>query len=144
MTPHGRFALSRSPADPGRSDDLAVLAGDRHRWSIYFFGLAPHIPMLFGVCVASLVALRCGHGWQSIQDGMVAGITNALPSIIILMIIGVLIGVWILGGVVPTLIYYGLQVLSPTYFLAAATVICAIASLATGTSWGTTGRSAWR
>jgi Na+:H+ antiporter, NhaC family len=76
--------------------------------SIYFFGLAPHIPMLFGVAVASLVALRCGHNWQSIQDGMVAGITNALPSIIILMIIGVLIGVWILGGVVPTLIYYGL------------------------------------
>ena len=107
--------------------------------SIYFFGLAPHIPMLFGVCVASLVALRCGHGWQSIQDGMVAGITNALPSIIILMIIGVLIGVWILGGVVPTLIYYGLQILTPTYFLVAATVICAIASLATGTSWGTTG-----
>ena len=107
--------------------------------SIYFFGLAPQIPMLFGVGVASLVAMRCGHDWQSIQDGMIAGITNALTSIIILMIVGVLIGVWILAGVVPTLVYYGLQVLSPAYFLAAATVICAIASLATGTSWGTTG-----
>jgi len=107
--------------------------------SIFFFGLAPQIPMLFGVCVASLVALRCRHDWQSVQDGMIAGITNALTSIIILMIVGVLIGVWILGGVVPTLVYYGLQILSPGYFLAAATVICAIASLATGTSWGTTG-----
>ena len=107
--------------------------------SIYFFGLAPQIPMLFGVGVASLVAMRCGHDWQSVQDGMIAGITNALTSIIILMIVGVLIGVWILAGVVPTLVYYGLQVLSPAYFLAAATVICAIASLATGTSWGTTG-----
>jgi Na+:H+ antiporter, NhaC family len=107
--------------------------------SIYFFGLAPQIPMLFGVGVASLVAMRCGHDWQSVQDGMIAGITNALTSIIILMIVGVLIGVWILGGVVPTLVYYGLQVMSPGYFLAAATVICAVASLATGTSWGTSG-----
>jgi len=107
--------------------------------SIYFFGLAPQIPMLFGVGVASLVAMRCGHDWLSVQDGMIAGITNALTSIIILMIVGVLIGVWILGGVVPTLVYYGLQVMSPGYFLVAATVICAVASLATGTSWGTTG-----
>lgn len=107
--------------------------------SIYFFGLAPQIPMLFGVGVASLVAMRCGHDWLSVQDGMIAGITNALTSIIILMIVGVLIGVWILGGVVPTLVYYGLQVMSPGYFLVAATLICAVASLATGTSWGTTG-----
>lgn len=107
--------------------------------SIVVYGLDPHIPMLLGVLVASLVALRCGFSWQNIQNGMVRGITNSLPAIIILILVGILIGVWIIAGVVPTLIYYGLQVLSPSIFLPATVIICAVTSLATGTSWGTTG-----
>jgi NhaC family Na+:H+ antiporter len=107
--------------------------------SIAFYGLSPHMPMLFGVLVASIVALRCKYTWVEIQESMVRGITNALGSIIILMIVGILIGLWVLGGVVPTLVYYGLQVFSPTYFLPTAAIICAVASTATGTSWGTTG-----
>lgn len=107
--------------------------------SIVFYGLDPQIPMLLGVIVASLVALRCGFSWQNIQNGMVRGITNSLPAMIILLVVGVLIGVWILAGVVPTLIYYGLTVLSPAIFLPATLIICALTSLATGTSWGTTG-----
>lgn len=107
--------------------------------SIVVYGLDPHIPMLLGVFVSSLVALRCGFSWQNIQNGMVRGITNALPATIILIIVGILIGVWILGGVVPTLIYYGLTILSPAIFLPVTVVICALTSLATGTSWGTTG-----
>jgi NhaC family Na+:H+ antiporter len=107
--------------------------------SIAIFGMDPHIPMLFGVFVASIVALRCGFSWATVQEGMVQGITNALPAMIILMIVGILIGLWILAGVVPTLIYYGLWLLSPAIFLPTALIICAITSLATGTSWGTTG-----
>ena len=107
--------------------------------SIILFGMDPHIPMLLGVIVASIVALRCGFRWEVVQEGMVNGIANALPAMIILMIVGVLIGVWILAGVVPTLIYYGLLTLSPQIFLPTALLICAITSLATGTSWGTTG-----
>lgn len=107
--------------------------------SIVMFGMDPHIPMLLGVFVASVVALRCGFRWDVIQDGMVKGISNALPAMIILMVVGILIGVWILAGVVPTLIYYGLKILSPGVFLPAALIICAITSLATGTSWGTSG-----
>ncbi|AVO39788.1 Na+/H+ antiporter NhaC [Pukyongiella litopenaei] len=107
--------------------------------SIVLYGLDPQVPMLLGVLVASLIALRCGFSWQNIQNGMVRGIANALPAMIILMIVGILIGVWILAGVVPTLIYYGLQILAPEIFLPAAVVICAITSLSTGTSWGTTG-----
>ncbi len=107
--------------------------------SIAFYGLSPQIPMLFGVVVASTVALRCGFTWETIQEGMIRGITHALPSIIILMIVGVLIGVWILGGVVPTLVYYGLDLMAPHYFLPATLLICSVAALATGTSWGTTG-----
>jgi len=107
--------------------------------SIVIYGLDPHIPMLLGVLVASIVGLKCGFSWQNIQNGMVRGITNALPATIILIIVGILIGVWILAGVVPTLIYYGLTILSPSIFLPATVIICALTSLATGTSWGTTG-----
>lgn len=107
--------------------------------SIVIYGLDPQIPMLVGVTVASLVAMRCGFNWNTIQNGMISGITNALPATIILILVGILIGVWILAGVVPTLIYYGLNVLSPSLFLPATVIICAISSLATGTSWGTTG-----
>ncbi|MFS4436688.1 Na+/H+ antiporter NhaC [Paracoccaceae bacterium GXU_MW_L88] len=107
--------------------------------SIVIYGLDPHVPMLLGVFVASVIALRCGFTWQNIQNGMIRGIANSLQAIIILLVVGILIGVWIVAGVVPTLIYYGLDVMSPAIFLPAAVVICAIASLATGTSWGTTG-----
>ncbi|WP_339115096.1 Na+/H+ antiporter NhaC [Thioclava sp. GXIMD2076] len=107
--------------------------------SIVIYGLDPQIPMLLGVIMASLIGWRCGYSWGDIQDGMVKGITNALPAMIILLVVGILIGVWILAGVVPTLIYYGLDLLSPSIFLPATVVICAIASVATGTSWGTSG-----
>ena len=107
--------------------------------SIVVYGTDPHIPMLLGVFVAAIVAYRAGYAWEVIQGGMLKGITNALQAIIILLIIGILIGVWILSGVVPTLLYYGLKILTPEIFLPAALLISAITSLATGTSWGTTG-----
>ena len=107
--------------------------------SIAFFGLDPQIPMLLGVGVAGVVAWRCGNPYDVIQDAMVRGIANALPAIMILLVIGILIGVWIVSGVVPTLLYYGLTMLSPEIFLPTTLLICAITSLATGTSWGTSG-----
>lgn len=107
--------------------------------SIVKFESEPHIAMLIGVAVASVIAWRCGYSWKQIQEGMVQGITNALPAIIILIIVGILIGVWIVSGVVPTLLYFGLKLLSPEIFLPAALIICSVTSLATGTSWGTTG-----
>jgi len=99
----------------------------------------PHIPMLFGAAFAAVMALRLGYSWQDIEQGMINGITQALQSVIILAIIGVLIGVWLLSGVVPSMIYYGLKIISPSIFLVATVIICSITSLATGTSWGTAG-----
>jgi NhaC family Na+:H+ antiporter len=107
--------------------------------SIAVYGMDPQIPMLLGVLASSLIAWRCGYGWDDIEKGMIAGISNALQAIIILLVIGILIGIWILSGVVPTLLHYGLEVLSPEIFLPATVVICAITSLATGSSWGTSG-----
>ena len=98
-----------------------------------------HVPILIGVLVAALVGLRAGFSWKEIETGMLNGITNSLQAIVILGIIGILIGVWILSGVVPTLLYYGLKILHPKIFLPATLIICSITSLATGTSWGTAG-----
>jgi len=98
-----------------------------------------HVPILLGVFVAALVGLRAGFSWKEVETGMLNGITNSLQAIVILAIIGILIGVWILTGVVPTLLYYGLKILHPKIFLPATLIICSITSLATGSSWGTSG-----
>jgi len=106
---------------------------------IAFFGADPHIPMLIGTAFAAVMALKIGYKWNAIEDSMFEGIRQALQAIVILAIIGVLIGVWLLSGVVPTMIYFGLKILSPKIFLFATVLICSITSLATGTSWGTAG-----
>ncbi len=99
----------------------------------------PQVPILLGVMVAAIIGLRAGYSWRDIEKGMLNGIANSLQAIVILLIIGILIGVWILSGVVPTLLYYGLEILNAKIFLPAALIICSITSLATGSSWGTTG-----
>lgn len=99
----------------------------------------PHIPMLIGTLFAVLIAIKIGYKWTVIEKSMFDGIYQALQAVIILAIIGVLIGVWLISGVVPTMIYYGLAILKPSIFLAATLLICSITSLATGTSWGTAG-----
>lgn len=107
--------------------------------SLGIYGADPHIPLLIGVAISSLIALRLGFTWAEIEESMFKGIYQALQAIIILTIIGVLIGVWIEAGVVPAMIYYGLSILSPKVYLPATLIICSITSLATGTSWGTVG-----
>lgn len=107
--------------------------------SIIVFELDPHMPMFIGVIIAALMALKIGYKWDDIEQSMVKGITQALQSIMILAIIGVLVGVWIVGGIVPSMIYYGLMILKPSIFLVATVLVCSITSLATGSSWGTAG-----
>ncbi|MGE5677767.1 MAG: Na+/H+ antiporter NhaC [Pseudomonadota bacterium] len=107
-----------------------------------YFGIGGdvHIPLVLGALVAAIVAItRLGYTWNEIEEGIISSISGTMQAIIILAIIGMIIGTWILGGIVPTLIYYGLQVLSPGFFLVAACILCCIVSLATGTSWGTAG-----
>ena len=106
---------------------------------IVIFGVDPHVPMFIGVMVAALMAMHLGYKWDEIEKAMLDGIYKALQSVCILIIVGILIGVWIDSGVVPTMIYYGLQILKPSIFFVAALLICSITSLATGTSWGTMG-----
>jgi len=96
-------------------------------------------PLVAGLFIAGLFGLYLGHKWADLQNGMIEGIANAVPCILILMLVGMLIGIWIMGGTVPVMIYYGLQLLSPRMFLPATFILCCIVSVATGTSWGTIG-----
>lgn len=97
-----------------------------------------HIPLIFGASVAAVIAgTSLGMPWRDIQKGLTGGIVTALPAILILIVVGLLIGVWIAAGVVPVMIFYGLKILAPGYFLVATVIICALISLATGSSWST-------
>jgi len=99
-----------------------------------------HIPLILGALVAAGMAMwRLGYTWRDIEEGIVSTISGTMQAILILAIIGMIIGTWILGGIVPTLIYYGLQILSPGLFLVAACLLCSVVSLATGSSWTTAG-----
>ena len=103
------------------------------------FKVDPHIPMFIGVIFAALMSLRLGYKWEAIEEMMITGISRAMQAILILAIVGMLVGTWILSGTIPTMIYYGLKLLSPSVFLIATVLICSVTSLATGTSWGTMG-----
>ena len=95
------------------------------------------IALLLSAGVAALVALKLGVTWVNSLKKMVESISSAMSAIIILLLIGALAGTWLISGIVPAMIYYGLDVLSPNIFLFAACVICAFVSLATGSSWST-------
>ncbi len=112
--------------------------------SVYLFGdgssSGPNqIALILAAMVAALVGWRNGHTWKGLQEGIVHGISLATGAILILLVVGSLIGTWILSGTVPTMIYYGLGVLDPRWFYPAAVVICAIVAISTGSSWTTAG-----
>lgn len=97
------------------------------------------IALLLAAGVGILIGTMHGHAWKDIEKGIVHGISLALGAILILLTVGALIGSWILSGTVPTMIYYGLMLLSPSIFLPSACLLCCFVSLATGSSWTTAG-----
>jgi len=110
--------------------------------NVYLFGDdatygANQIALLLAAAVGALLAIKMGFGWEHILNGIVKSISSAMSAILILMLIGSLAGTWLISGIVPALIYYGLDILNPTIFLFAAVIVSAIVSLATGSSWTT-------
>ncbi|RDX35586.1 Na+/H+ antiporter NhaC [Kangiella sp. HD9-110m-PIT-SAG07] len=113
-------------------------------FSVYIYGSdssygANQIALVICAAVALLVGLRNGQTWKELEQGVVDGISIALGALLILLMVGSLIGAWILAGTVPTMIYYGLQILSPEYFYVATCAICALVALSIGSSWTTAG-----
>ena len=95
------------------------------------------IVLIVSASIASAIALNIGFKWSELQIGIVNSISSAIPSILILFLVGSLAGSWMLSGIVPAMIYYGIQLLNPKIFLIASCLICIIVSVATGSSWTT-------
>lgn len=88
--------------------------------------------------IAAVIGIRNKVGFDEMLESVYNNIKTTSGAILILLFVGSLAGTWLVSGVIPTMIYYGLQILNPTIFLAVAVVISAVISLVTGSSWGTT------
>ncbi|PNZ07156.1 Na+/H+ antiporter NhaC [Staphylococcus equorum subsp. linens] len=97
----------------------------------------PHIPLMIGTAVAIIITMLHGYAFSEVEEMMYKGIRHALPAIVIIILVGLVIGSWIGSGVVATMIYYGLQLIDPRYFLVVVIVLCGIVALAIGSSWST-------
>ena len=111
-------------------------------WNVYVFGddaLSGSSQMIIILItgLASAIGLRRGTKWEAQQKSIVATISNAMPSILILLLVGALASIWLLCGTVPVLVYYGVKLLNPTIFLVACCIACALTSLVSGSSWST-------
>jgi Na+:H+ antiporter, NhaC family len=95
------------------------------------------IALLFAMGIAILIGLKNGYSWLSIEKAIIHGISISLGAILILLTVGALIGTWLLSGTVPTMIYFGLQIIDPSWFYAAACVVCGIVAMSIGSSWTT-------
>ena len=100
---------------------------------------ANQIALICGAALATGIGIKNGHSWKVIEQTIVGGISTAMPAVIILFSVGSLIGAWMLCGTVPTMIYYGMLLLDPSIFYAAACVLCAITALSIGSSWTVAG-----
>ncbi|MBL0023503.1 MAG: Na+/H+ antiporter NhaC [Saprospiraceae bacterium] len=93
--------------------------------------------LLMGASVAAIVGFLNKVTYAQMMEEVAHNVKSTSGAILIMLMVGALSGTWLLSGIIPSMIYYGLQILSPTFFLVASLVICSIVSLATGSSWST-------
>ncbi|MEQ5858313.1 Na+/H+ antiporter NhaC [Halomonas sp. EF61] len=126
---------------PGMAEVLAVMIGFIAIMflSINVLGLPIQLSLFASWFLVMALGVRLKIRYASMQEGLINGIHNGMEAVLVLTTVGALIGTWIAGGIVPSIIYYGLTVMDPQIFLFAAFIICALTSLATGTSFGTAG-----
>ena len=112
--------------------------------SVYFFGAdasygANQIALILAGGIAMLVGLQQGISYEELQAGLTEGIHVGLGPIMILLSVGMLIGTWILAGTVPAMIYYGIELINPSYFYATCAILCAVVAVSIGSSWTVAG-----
>ena len=117
---------------------ITMLAG-----TVYVFGLdsfGPNQVALFlSAAMAALIGIKNGLSWKEVEQGMIDTITVSLNAILILLMVGALIGSWILSGTVPSMIYYGVELMSPDYFYMTCCLVCALVGFSIGSSWTVAG-----
>lgn len=99
----------------------------------------PQIPLIMACAVTSIIGIKLGHSWEDLENAMIESNAMTMQANFIIMIVGCLIGVWIAGGVVPGMIFYGLKIFTPSMFLLLLPIICAIVAVSTGSAWSTAG-----
>ena len=142
LSPPGR----RQPRPPSLLDALlpiVVLIG-LLALTIAFFGIDAtngplQVALFLSAAFASLIAFKNGYTVAAIRDATVGGVTTAMSAIFILLAVGALIGTWNMAGTIPTVVDYGIRLLSPTWFYVTTAAICAVVGMVTGSSWTTAG-----
>jgi NhaC family Na+:H+ antiporter len=140
-TPRGR-----SPRPPSLIDAIlpvVVLIG-LLAMTIALFGIDAtngplQVALLLSAAFASLISFKNGYTVAAIADAAVGGVTSAVGAIFILLAVGSLIGTWNMAGTIPTVVDYGIRLVSPTWFYVATTAVCALVGMVTGSSWTTAG-----
>ena len=109
---------------------ISMLAG-----TVYVFGLDSFGPnqvaLILAAAIAAMIGIKNGLTWREIEKGMIETISMSLQALLILLMVGSLIGSWILSGTVPTMIYYGVALMSPDYFYLTACIVCALLGFST-------------
>jgi NhaC family Na+:H+ antiporter len=103
------------------------------------YKIKPQVLLIAAAFLTGLLGAVLKFTWAEMEQGIVESIRKALPAILIMLTVGVLIGAWMASGTIPMIIYYGLKLISPQFFLVTACLVCSVTALATGTSWGTVG-----
>lgn len=100
-------------------------------------GLPLHLPILFQLIITAFLAVLWGGDWIEVEEMILKGLQKSGPIVLILMLIGGLIGVWMYIGTIPTMVFYGLDLISPRFFYLVSFLLCSVVSLAMGTGFGT-------
>ena len=140
------MAPSTPPRPPSWLDaiiPLVVLIG-LIGGSVMLFGLGAidgpvQVALILSAMVAAMVALKNGNPWSAVSAAEGKALASVSGAIFILLAVGALSGTWNMAGTIPTLVYYGIKLLQPSWFYLAAAVICAVVSVAIGSSWTTAG-----
>ncbi len=109
---------------------------------IFGYGLLDinvEVLLIAATVVAGIIGKRLGYTYAEMQDGINVALYKSMTAMLIVTVVGALIAAWIASGTIPMLIYLGLKVITPDYFLVTACIVCSIVSVITGTSWGTVG-----
>lgn len=107
--------------------------------TLIFQGVSIMLGLTAAICVEGLFGIYLGYSWDELEESAMKGIGRVNQTVIVMILIGMLIGVWISAGSVQTMLYYGVNLINPKIFLPIAFIICIITSIVTGTSWGTAG-----
>ena len=103
------------------------------------YKIKAQVLLVAAATTTAVLGLALGFKWKDMERGIVDSIHKAMPAILIMLSVGILVGAWMASGTIPMVIYYGLKLISPKYFLATACVVSSVVAVASGTSWGTIG-----